>query len=43
MLCVGRYEINSLIYENFIEKNNCMHINYMLETGLMYTKFFTFI
>ena len=35
-MCMGHYEIKTPIYENFIEKNICVHTNSMLEVGLMY-------
>jgi hypothetical protein len=35
MTCMGNYEIKSLIYEKFIDKNKCKLTNAMLENGLI--------
>ena len=38
-MCVGHYEIKPLIYEEFIEKNNCICTKGMLEMdSRTYTK-----
>ena len=36
MTCVGDYEIKPPIYENFLEKNKCIHTNDRVENGLTY-------
>ena len=36
MKCVGHNEIESPIYEEFIEKNKCLRTNGMLENELVY-------
>ena len=35
MTCVAEYEMKLPIYENFMEKNNCICINGRLENGVM--------
>ena len=34
MMCVNCDEVTLPVYEKFIEKNNCMHTNGMLEIGV---------
>ena len=36
MMCMGQHKVETPIYDKFIEIKKCIHINDMLETGLMY-------